>query len=1069
MTLHPALRLTPSNSPFFKSPSPRSPTKQRTYEEPGLHLNKVIGTTTASGNGFDCLSTSRQFAFTAGAAAVVATVDEDLNVTQQFFRATPGATSGTRDGAYGWPGTPTPSEPRYKALGRAEQGNGGSPLSNSTRDWPDSPSGRSTTAKDRVKAATSVALNCNGNWLAVGETGYKPRILIFSIKEGSSEAPTTILSEHTFGVHALRFSPDSKFLASLGTVNDGFLHVWSFDDRTGAATLQYSNKCTSTTYSLSWMGSSVLCAGLRFIKMWRLDEDASSDNRGSESPRSKLTPRPKPITRASELGNSVSNFKPRLLQGKNFLLGDLLEAIFVAIVPISESKALVCADSGEICLLNDEDKSQNVTFMVDAGFRITAARLDGRGTLHVTGPNESSVSFDVSELESRPASFEKGQRRSSNFLSRASAPGDVSVIATASIDDIIVDVNSNRTIELWRHDIGTPDRIKIPNRQLCAHQDSVLGVQPFHSTSLPNAAFLTFSGNGTIHFWDENGVSISGLNVPIENSPEMYGLTNELRAVAPLPKGKLIATGDKYGMVALADVKTKKILQQVRGHSAEVLDIIAFDRSGVSLLASASRDRTVQLFSCESDKLELLQTMDEHAGAVTSLLFHPDKDYLLSCSSDRTVVLREGIFRNPEDPKNGAFGIVRTITLKSAPTSMCFMSQEDAVLIATVDRCIGKYSTRSGQAGFTFKCSDADGGEAAVLSNIAYMPSLNGNPAIAGISSTDKSVRIYTEYGSLIARDWGHTEGITDMAVIENSRSNPRPTTSSSQLVTVAADSTIFLWECGVSNSRSNSQVMDNLDIPNTNNAAPLAPPLRKVISFSEFSRFRGERSTEGTDLRSSTTVAATTPSQDPSPPKLRKKTSRMSVAQPPRLEPAFRSNTDLSRRRSMWQRSPSPPSPRHASKKEPSRWPSLGMSLRSKSSDTLLNVASSGTANNGGFGSLTASTESVCRTLRTYRKKLSSSNSSNDTITPDALRELEKELKLTARVLGERSHGKNIDEATMTKLLDQASDKIVDLLGGRIQERIGNEVRRNGDGSSTPLPQLDESAEHSRATGGGP
>lgn len=100
------------------------------------------------------------------------------------------------------------------------------------------------------------------------------------------------------------------------------------------------------------------------------------------------------------------------------------------------------------------------------------------------------------------------------------------------------------------------------------------------------------------------------------------------------------------------------------------------------------------------------------------------------------------------------------------------------------------------------------------------------------------------------------------------------------------------------------------------------------------------------------------------------------------------------------------------------------------------------------GFGSVTASTESVCRTLRAYRKKLA--NSSTDTLPPHILRELGTELKLTARVVGEKSQGKSLDETMMAKLLDQASDRIVDLLDERIKERVGSEVRRSS--GSSPL-----------------
>jgi ribosomal protein L19E len=124
-------------------------------------------------------------------------------------------------------------------------------------------------------------------------------------------------------------------------------------------------------------------------------------------------------------------------------------------------------------------------------------------------------------------------------------------------------------------------------------------------------------------------------------------------------------------------------------------------------------------------------------------------------------------------------------------------------------------------------------------------------------------------------------------------------------------------------------------------------------------------------------------------------------------------------------------------------------MSLRSKSSDNVLTTASN--SNNSSFGSLNSSTESVCRTLRAYRKKLTTS-STTDSIAPETLRELEKELKLTARVVGEKSQGKNIDEAMMSRLLDQASEKIVSRLDERIKERVESEVRKSGEGSPTGI-----------------
>lgn len=53
----------------------------------------------------------------------------------------------------------------------------------------------------------------------------------------------------------MAFSPESQFLATLGEVNDGFLFVWTVNQRTGAARLHSTNKCTSFVRHMAWVGN----------------------------------------------------------------------------------------------------------------------------------------------------------------------------------------------------------------------------------------------------------------------------------------------------------------------------------------------------------------------------------------------------------------------------------------------------------------------------------------------------------------------------------------------------------------------------------------------------------------------------------------------------------------------------------------------------------------------------------------------------------------------------------------------------------------------------------------------
>ncbi|KAK3698925.1 hypothetical protein LTR37_016712 [Vermiconidia calcicola] len=1010
MNHHQALRLTPSNSPFFKSSTPKSPVKLRS-EEAGLRLKKVIGTTTASVTGFDCLPSARQFAYTAGAAAVVSTIDDDLRVTQRFFRARPTLATGSRELNGQSLATPTPHDARSRAI--RDHSVGGSPLG------ADSPTGKPATAKDRVKAATSVALSPNGKWIAMGETGYKPRILIFPNSDSSSEIPACALAEHTFGVHALAFSPDSKYLASLGTVNDGFLFVWSLDDRTGAASLRSSNKCTVLINSMTWVDRSLLTIGLRFVKFWRPDEDNGSDRRTFEPTANMATPRHKGL----DFGNSILSPKQKVLFGKNCLLGDLIDANFVVAVPISNDRAIVCAQSGEVCLVDDCQNTQSLTIVAFADFRISAAAAD-KNALVVMGSTGKSKTFKLCDLETSIGT--KATRRQTFSPSKLLVSDAASTVAMAVIGDTSVELNTKREIQLTRSQASNEGDAEIESLQLAAHNDAVLGVKQLICETLPGAAFLSFSNNGSIQVWSLQGERVAGFQVPVDTSSEMYDVTNELRAVAPLANSTFLAAGDKYGTVSVLDVSTGLVATQVRAHSTEVIDIVAFERSGAQMLATGSRDRTVQLFSFNDAQLELLQTMDEHAAAVNGLLIAENGNLLLSCSADRTIVVRQAMSRG----------------------------DEGSAVAFTIHRSVARYDTRSGQAGFTFKCSDTEGGDTAALSKILYAPSLNGNPTVVGVSSSDKSVRLYSEYGSLVARDWGHTEGITDVTLLDSKVDGDAEQSHGAQLVTVAADSTIFIWDTTSSTPRPTAHESEGNDTANTptvrKSATPIGPPMRKVLSYTELARFKRESSV-GEGEQSSPPVDRTPTHSLRSPPRLKKKTSRMSVAQPPRLEPASRAGfAEPARRR---RRSPSTTSPTGTLKRESARKPSLGMSLRSKSSDNVLTTASMG--NNSSYGSVNSSTESVCRTLRAYRKKLSNSSTS-DAVAPEVLRELEKELKLTARVVGERSQGRNVDEAMVARLLDQASEKIVSRLDECIKERVESEVRRSTEGSPSGAVAVD-------------
>lgn len=163
-----SLKITPSNSPILR-PGSRSPCKSS--HQSSLSLQTVLGTTTATPNGFSSHDQSKSFALCAGSAAVLAELDNDANVTQRFFRARPSATSmNPTTSFYNQSTPPTTPDARPRSIHHIRS-NPHLNVSNASpsSEAPESASPRALSSRERIKAVTSVSISPNGRLLAVGE------------------------------------------------------------------------------------------------------------------------------------------------------------------------------------------------------------------------------------------------------------------------------------------------------------------------------------------------------------------------------------------------------------------------------------------------------------------------------------------------------------------------------------------------------------------------------------------------------------------------------------------------------------------------------------------------------------------------------------------------------------------------------------------------------------------------------------------------------------------------------------------------------------------------------------
>jgi WD40 repeat protein len=984
-----------------------------------LSLKRVVGTTCVSPTGFDTVHAS--FAYIAGGAVVVVDVQNE-HYAQRFYRARPTAiplfTVSPVTHAPSTPNsTPKANDSRNRVAASPRDSLYGS------LDWADSPSSKTWTSRERIKAATCLGLSRDGKYLAVGETGYAPRVLIFNLQESSSDIPLVSISEHTFGVNAVAWSPDSKFLASLGSANDGFLYLWKIDPRTGSAKLFQQNRCTSYVKGMIWLGSNLITLGVRHVKVWRVEDGPTISPTKSKFAGDGSFPAPPPAQKS--------------LPGRNILLGSMLEATFVCAVAIDETRAIVCTETGDVCLLDDTNKQMKLARAVDLGFSIACVSVRGDNAYVGGKAGQLAVLSVQGILDACPDPVVRIEEASEGLL------------AMGFLADNLITIDAKRSIDIWSPDCipsrGVVDKAHI---SIAGHGEPIIGIQQLSTPNIHSGDFFTWSGSGRVQVWNVAGMVKSSFCIPIElgETGSESDPINQLVTVRATKDGSLFFAGDKLGVLRIIDYATKECLLETKAHASNCQDIAVYENKTKLLVASCGRDRTTQLFLKSSNgSFEHFQTLEFAAKVVQVLI--PSQDRILTCSLDRTLQVHDLITKEG-DPDAMAAVLLKVISLKASPSSMAVSPDRKRVHLSLLDRSLCQYELATGRLVSSFKCTDEGGVESVVLDSLIHSRQDLGFDTnfLLGISNTDKSVRLYdAQTGSFLDREWGHTEAINGAILVGETGAGP-------QVVSVGSDGTVMVWSLELADPLVSSASRD--PSPEKGSWSTAArPPLRRVLSKAELAEFQRPTSSGGRgspprilQRRSSRfTMGSSTSS-----------TSRTPVLGKQSISSGTISEDTPSRRVSSDSRSGSPPpvSPknRHRIFRRPSL-PALCTTPPSASQSAAHKKISATNLRGGyGFGSLSMATEQTCRQLRAYRKRLGST----DPINNDILAELDAELRLTAAALGERAirsrsqqnahlrdRGEKFSEFSETLLnglLDQYSERVVSMLDEQLSLRLSDE-----------------------------
>jgi WD40 repeat protein len=348
-----------------------------------------------------------------------------------------------------------------------------------------------------------------------------------------------ILSEHMLPVCDLAFSPDGRWLASLGQDHSGAhtqhseMKVWNLE--TGQAVLTLAPQSTSI-FALAFGPDSrcLACAGEN-----RVGGASSGQVIVWEVPTGKVLRKLSAGT-VRFLAVAFSSTGRLAAAGEDKLVRVWDESSDVPLLTLAGHTAPVFSVT-----FNPDGR-----LLASAGYDRTAMvwdTLKGGGAQHTCGPLQSTVH--------------------SIAFSRESAR-----LAIASED---------RTVKLW--DVASGQIV----RTLRGHKAAVYRV----AFSPDGWRLVSASGDGSVKVW-ETGTEPSGFSHP--------DTLRSVNCVAISPDSRIVATGGPDRVLRLWDVRMGLPVGVLRGHSDSVLDV-AFSSDG-RRIATSGRDHSVRIWDVQTGK-----------------------------------------------------------------------------------------------------------------------------------------------------------------------------------------------------------------------------------------------------------------------------------------------------------------------------------------------------------------------------------------------------------------------------------------------------------------------------------
>ncbi|XP_044510723.1 mitogen-activated protein kinase-binding protein 1 isoform X4 [Mangifera indica] len=649
------------------------------------------------------------------------------------------------------------------------------------------------------KPLSCVAMSCDGRFIAAAESGPQPSVLVWEC------ANLTFISElkgHLYGVECIAFSPDGEHLVSVG----GYIYLWNWRNAVLVTKLKANSSCSAiTSVTFSSDAKFIVTAGKKHLKFWTIGSSSRTRlNKGIEL----LTIHAKPVNLCLSKGSSfVSVTSPS--RTKDNVANHKQATEMITIYALTDEGVLHLIRSG-LSVTKSADLKVEKAFGLSASNKLIACAcsngavqlltiesLNYSGTLHYSMPKrcngENTAGFDFQLVPTLPDA----------------------IACQFSTSEKLVVVYGDHSLYIWDiNDVNEATRCFV----LVSHSASIWDIknlccENMHDPSLACVArgcpggvsFSTCSADGTTRLWDlvlqpdslEDMIGHGSSNIEpmgtahfvsagiFERDTMETGVrTQGFRSMAVSSDGKYLAAGDSEGNLHIYDLTSSDYTCLKDVHDGEILtlsfsllsknDFSSEDgMDGHYFLASGGRDRTIHLYDVKRN-FDLIETIDDHSAAVTSVKFTCNGCKILSCSADRSLVFRDIA------AIDSAYKVSRCHHQLASHGTVYDMVIDPTMEIAVTvgqDKKINSFNVASGKLIRSFK-QDRDFGEPI---KVALDPS--GSYLICSYSN--KSICLYDFIsGEMVTQAMGHGEVVTGVIFLPDCK----------HIVSVGGDGCIFAW-----------------------------------------------------------------------------------------------------------------------------------------------------------------------------------------------------------------------------------------------------------------------------------